>query len=145
MNETSNHTLLKHLDERAWRAALADVQGRTIAAIVAHMHNVRVMYLKMAKAGKVPQQLDRHSVTRQDAKRALDQSHRAIEKLLSESLAGNAKIRSFPPHVVAFFARLISHDAHHRGQICMMCRQLGYALPQAAQLELWDWSKFSRQ
>jgi uncharacterized damage-inducible protein DinB len=144
-NERANQILLKQLDERAWRAKPPDGQGRTIAAIVAHMHNVRVMYLKMAKARKIPQQLTRHSVARKEAQGALAQSHRALEELLAESLAGTGKIKSFPPNAVAFVGRLICHDAHHRGQICMLSRQAGYPLSQLAQLEMWDWSKLSKR
>lgn len=40
-----------------------DGKGRTIAAIVAHMHNVRVMWLKAVKAAEIPGQLDRSTVT----------------------------------------------------------------------------------
>jgi uncharacterized damage-inducible protein DinB len=34
---------------------------------------------------------------------------------------------------------LIAHDAHHRGQIAMLARQLGHALPQKAMFGMWEW------
>jgi uncharacterized damage-inducible protein DinB len=37
------------------------------------------------------------------------------------------------------FSYLISHDAHHRGQICMLARQLGHTLPKAAGFGMWEW------
>jgi hypothetical protein len=41
----------------------------------------------------------------------------------------------------AMFAYMISHDAHHRGQACMLAHQLGFRLPGAAGYGLWNWEK----
>ena len=41
----------------------------------------------------------------------------------------------------AMFAYMISHDAHHRGQVCMLARELGYPLPQKANYGIWNWEK----
>ena len=53
-NDRINAYLIENLDERAWRAEPPGGKGRTIAAIAAHMHNVRVMWLKAAKGAVVP-------------------------------------------------------------------------------------------
>jgi uncharacterized damage-inducible protein DinB len=47
--------------------------------------------------------------------------------------------------VVHFIAYLTSHDAHHRGQICMLARQVGHPLPKAANFGLWEWNKRSEE
>ena len=39
-NDRINHYLIGNLPPEAWNAKPADGKGRTIAAIVAHMHNV---------------------------------------------------------------------------------------------------------
>src|SRR5271170_4366157 len=71
-NEKINQYLLAGLPAAVWRAEPSSGGGRTIAAIVAHMHNVRVMWLKVAaNESKVPEQLDRHTVTVAQAKKAL--------------------------------------------------------------------------
>src|SRR5271169_4845415 len=63
-NDRINQYLLENLPVAAWRAEPPEGKGRTVAAIVAHMHNVRVMWLKAsAKGRKIPEQLDRSSVT----------------------------------------------------------------------------------
>jgi uncharacterized damage-inducible protein DinB len=41
--------------------------------------------------------------------------------------------------VAGFIGYLIAHDAHHRGQIAMLARQLGYPLPQKAMFGMWEW------
>lgn len=33
------------------------------------------------------------------------------------------------------------HDAHHRGQICMLSRQLGHRLPNQVGFGMWEWNK----
>jgi hypothetical protein len=48
VNERMNQIVLEHLDPAAWRAKLAGSKGRTIAAIVAHVHNIRRKWLRLA-------------------------------------------------------------------------------------------------
>ena len=43
VNEEMNQMLLAAIDERAWRADPPTGKGRPIAAIFAHIHNVRHM------------------------------------------------------------------------------------------------------
>jgi uncharacterized damage-inducible protein DinB len=45
-------------------------------------------------------------------------------------------------HVLGYF---IAHEGHHRGQIAMLARQLGYRLPAEVTVGLWQWSKRARQ
>jgi hypothetical protein len=54
VNERMNQFLLEHLDPSVWTAPLPLVKdgiGRTIAAIVAHVHNVRHMWLAVSAKG----------------------------------------------------------------------------------------------
>ena len=86
-NNRINQYLIDHLPPRAWRAKPPDGKGRTIAAIVAHMHNVRVMWLKAAKAEEIPEQLDRATVTPAQAMRGLESSRHALSVVISRALA----------------------------------------------------------
>jgi uncharacterized damage-inducible protein DinB len=131
--------LIDNLPIEAWSAKLPDGKGRTIAAIVAHMHNVRVMWLKAAKADDIPDQLDRATVTPAQAGRALERSREALHKLCHRALETDGRIRGFRPDVAGFVGYLVAHDAHHRGQIAMLARQLGHPLPQKAMFGMWEW------
>jgi len=133
--------LIDNLPPAAWRAKLPDRKGRTIAAIVAHMHNVRVMWLKAAKADDIPDQLDRATVSAAQAARGLESSRDALHKLCSRALETDGRIKGFRPDVAGFVGYLIAHDAHHRGQIAMVARQLGHALPQKAMFGMWEWGR----
>jgi uncharacterized damage-inducible protein DinB len=131
--------LIENLPAEAWRAKPPGGKGRTIAAIVAHMHNVRVMWLKTAKAEDIPEQLERETVTPARAVRALGTSCAALEKLCRQAVEKDGRIKGFRPDVAGFVGYLIAHDAHHRGQIAMLARQLGHPLPQKAMFGMWEW------
>jgi uncharacterized damage-inducible protein DinB len=144
-NEKVNQFMLAGIAAEVWRAE-SPAGGRTIAAIVAHMHNVRVMWLKVAaKDAKIPAQLDRHTVTVAQAKKALKQSAAALTALLKKSLATGGKISNFKPDVAGFFGYLIAHDAHHRGQVTMLARQLGHPIPQATMFGMWEWNSRGKE
>ena len=115
-NDRINQYLLENLPAEAWRTEPPGGKGRTIAAIVAHMHNVRVMWLKTAaKGSQIPEQLDRSTVTPAQAAKGLEQSRAALSAVLQSSLEGDGRVRGFRPDVAGFFGYLIAHDAHHRG------------------------------
>ena len=139
-NDRINQYMLENLPAEAWRAETPDGKGRTIAAIVAHMHNVRVMWLKAAaKENKIPEQLDRASVTQAHAMKALEQSRAALSAVLKSALESDGRVKGFRPDVAGFFGYLIAHDAHHRGQVCMLARQTGFPLTQKAMFGMWEW------
>jgi len=137
-NDRINQYLLENLPAEAWRAEPPGKKGRDVAGVVAHMHNVRVMWLKATK-GKVPEQLDKVTVTPAQAKRAFDASRAALRDVLQSALESDGRIKGFRPDVAAFFAYLIAHDAHHRGQIAMLARQAGHPIPQKAMFGMWEW------
>ena len=140
-NNRINLYLIQNLPEDAWRAKPPDGKGRTVAAMVAHMHNVRVMWLKAAKAGEIPAQLDRATVTPAEALVGLENSRAALSEVLSRAMAGDGRIKNFRPDVAGFLGYLIAHDAHHRGQIAMLARQVGHPLPQKAMFGMWEWGQ----
>ena len=139
-NDRINQYMIENLPREAWTAEPPGGKGRTIAAIAAHMHNVRVMWLKAAaKESKIPDQLDRSSVTPAQAAKALDQSRSALRAVLKSALEQDGRVKGFRPDVAGFFGYLIAHDAHHRGQICMLAQQVGFAVPQKAMFGMWEW------
>ncbi|MGD0215226.1 MAG: DinB family protein [Terriglobales bacterium] len=137
-NDRITQYLLENLPAEAWRAEPPPKKGRDIAGVVAHMHNVRVMWLKATK-GKIPEQLDRFTVTPALAKKALDTSRAALREVLQTSLEADGRIKGFRPDVAGFLGYLIAHDAHHRGQITMLARQAGQPIPQKAMFGMWEW------
>jgi uncharacterized damage-inducible protein DinB len=139
-NNRITQYLIENIAPAAWKAKFPDGKGRTISAIVAHMHNVRVMWLKVsAKGSEIPAQLDRSTVTPAQALRALEQSCQSLGELIGGALAADGRIKGFRSDVTGFLGYLIAHDAHHRGQIAMLARQLGHPLPQKITFDMWEW------
>ena len=139
-NNRINQYLIDNVPAPAWKAKPPNGKGRTIPAIVAHMHNVRVMWLKAAtKDSKIPAQLDRAKVTPAQALRAMEQSRQALSVVLSRAFESDGKIKGFRPDAAGFLGYLIAHDAHHRGQIAMLARQCGHPLPQKITFGMWEW------
>jgi uncharacterized damage-inducible protein DinB len=139
-NDRINQYMIENLPAEAWRAEPPEGKGRTVAAIVAHIHNVRVMWLKAAaKGSKIPEQLERSSVTAAQALKGLEQSRAALSAVLKSAMEADGRVKGFKPDVAGFFGYLIAHDAHHRGQICMLARQVGHPLPQKAMFGMWEW------
>ena len=90
----------------------------------------------------MPAKLDRDKYTKKQTSAALAKSAEAIGELLSAGLAHpDGRVKEFRPDVAGAFGYMIAHEAHHRGQICMLARHVGYALPQNVQFGMWEWGK----
>lgn len=146
INEEANQLLLKSLEKAAWKALPPSGKGRGIAAIAAHLHNVRLMWLAAAaKGAKLPPKLDGEKATPEEVSEALTSSAAAIQKLLEKGLADPAgRVPNFKPDVIAFAGYLIAHDAHHRGQIAMLARQAGHPVPAKISFGLWEWGTLAK-
>ena len=139
-NNRINEYLIRSLAPEVWRTAPPSGKGRTIASIVAHMHNVRGMWLKSAAPNvALPAKLEGDDFTPAEAIEALQASYQPVHDLVSESLRSDGRINGFKPDVASFIAYLLAHDAHHRGQISLLARQMGHALPQGVMFGMWEW------
>lgn len=129
--------------------------GRTIAAIFTHMHNVRCKWLRLSAPHlKVPAQLDRTRCTQQKARIALAESARRCAEMLSEALGeSGGRVTRFRrdgwarpwPVGLDLFAYMVTHDAHHRGQVCMLAHQLGFPLPLKVSSGMWAWERLRKE
>ena len=96
------------------------------------------MYMEAAKVKDLPAPLDKDS-TMAAARLGLEASGAAILGWLEPILKGGAKISGFKPDAWAFVSYLIAHEAHHRGQILLLARQLGAPVNQKTSYGLWEW------
>lgn len=136
-----NHLLLEAIPEDALHQAMAP-KFRTIADLFAHIHNVRLMWLKPTGPDLLEglSKLEKGKISKSDIDSALKASATAIAAVIAKSVAAGGKVSSFKPHGTAFVGYLISHESHHRGQIGWTMKALGKKLDEKTAYGLWDWS-----
>lgn len=136
-----NQYLVEQLDPAVWRAKSSS-RGRTIAALVAHLHNCGLVYLRRAPGGAAtPDELDRFRVTQAQAPRALGAKRSAVLRVVARALKGDGRVDGFRYDAAAFLAYYMIHDRHHRGQIVLQARLLGHPVSQKVMTGMWTWEK----
>jgi uncharacterized damage-inducible protein DinB len=152
--QTSNRItieLVEGLPSSLWSAEVPGAPRRTIRMVAAHLHNSRCSWIKtlgLEHGIAVPARVDRRTVSRRQLAAALKRSGRGMEALLTLGFAAGGVL---PPskryvwrnlaldvgHVLTYF---VAHEAHHRGQIVMVARQLEQRLPSTVVNGLWWWT-----
>ena len=122
--------------------ALALPKCRTVFDQLAHIHNVRLMWLKSA-APELLEDLEKLETkkggTRVQLHSGAQASGTAIERLFRKAIAADGRVKGFKPHATAFLGYLVSHESHHRGQIGWTLKQSGHPLDQKTSFGLWEW------
>jgi uncharacterized damage-inducible protein DinB len=148
--------LVENLPQELWAATVPGAPRRTVRMIAGHIHNARCTWIKTL--GKefgvaVPRAVNRHKVGPKELISALAHSSRGMISLLTLGCDRGGTIptsssytwRNLPldvGHVLTYF---VAHEGHHRGQIVMLARQMGYRLPAEITGGLWHWSKRGKE
>ena len=117
-------------------------KGRSVGEQFAHMHNVRLMWLKTAAPELLERLVKVEKEQTGDKKllhKSLATSGEAIRSLLSTSAQAEGKVKGFKPHATAFLGYLISHESHHRGQIVLSLKQAGHPVDKKTAYGIWEW------
>ncbi|HYJ89909.1 MAG TPA: DinB family protein [Pyrinomonadaceae bacterium] len=144
--------LIENLPPELWSMKVPGYTQRTIRRIAAHLHNSRCGWIKGIgeKHGvKVPKPVDINRVRQSALVKALEWSNKGIIDLIKLGAARGGDIpaaywQNFPTDLVHFLSYFVAHEAHHRGQLIMLARQLGHRLPREVENGLWQWKQRSK-
>jgi uncharacterized damage-inducible protein DinB len=152
ISEQLNQLLIEQLDPAMWTARPFG-RVRTIAAIFTHIHNVRCKWIRLTAPHLVaPAQLHRARCSREQARLGLEESALRCVAMLDDAIgAGAGKVETFHrdgwsaawPVGLEMLCYMTAHEAHHRGQVCMLAHQLGFPLPKETDARLWSWEKLA--
>ena len=152
-NQRVTTYLIENLPPELWSMKIPGSPRRTIRMLAAHIHNTRCMWIKMIGAHHgvaVPRTVDGRTVRPSELTRALARSSEGMVALIRLGIERGGSVPSaawqnFPTDLVHFLNYFVAHEAHHRGQLCMLARQLGHRLPADVTAGLWQWKKRSRE
>ena len=141
INNRINLYLLDAIPEEQLSDVLTS-KGREVGQQFAHLHNVRLMWLKVS----LPQELEVLAKIEKDQpidksllQNSLTRSGESITRLLEHAVANGGKVKNFKPHVAAFLGYIIAHDAHHRSQVILALKQSGHKIDQKIGYGIWEW------
>ena len=141
IHDRINRYLLAAVPAEAMGAVSAS-KGRSVGEQFAHVHNVRLMWLKEAApdllAGLEKVEKER-AADAELLRTSLEASGQAVGALLARTLESGGRIKGFKPHAAAFLGYLVSHESHHRGQIALTLKQAGHPLDKKVAYGIWEW------
>jgi uncharacterized damage-inducible protein DinB len=117
-------------------------RGRNVGEQFAHIHNVRLMWLKQAgpELTGALQKVEKEDATdKQLLRESIAASGLAVNALLAKGFGPGGKIKGFKPHAAAFLGYLISHESHHRGQIALSLKQSSHPISKKVSFGIWEW------
>jgi uncharacterized damage-inducible protein DinB len=153
-SDRMNQILIDHLDPAAWRLKPPG-QVRSIAGIFTHMHNVRCKWVRLSAPHlPLPPQLNPAHCTPEHVRAGLAESAARCSEMLAEALGGaGGRVGKFHrdgwaspwPAGLEMLCYMLSHESHHRGQVCLLAHQLGFPLPNEAASGIWNWEKLWKE
>jgi uncharacterized damage-inducible protein DinB len=116
-------------------------RARNIADQLAHLHNVRCMWLAVSApaAAKGLEKLEK-GTTKAALKSALETSARAMADCIAEA-EKSGKMKGYKRGPTAFFGYALAHEAHHRGQIILHLKYAKMPVDRMLGFGLWEWEK----
>jgi uncharacterized damage-inducible protein DinB len=144
--------LVERLPASVWSSKVPGVPRQTVGMIAAHLHNSRCRWVKSLGAAHgiaVPRLVNLRHVRQRELVQALSRSSEGIIQLIELGIANGGHVpratwQNFPTDMEHFLSYFAAHEGHHRGQLCLIARQLGQRLPIGVTAGIWQWTRLSR-
>jgi uncharacterized damage-inducible protein DinB len=134
--------LIDGLPAAAFKATLSERGGRDIGRQLAHVHEVRVAWLRKPDLPNAIMHFEKgESPPPARLKKALGESALGVERLIRRACANDGQVGSFKRSVVVLLGYLIAHEAHHRGSILLTAKKSGFPLSEDLRWGLWSWDR----
>ncbi len=136
-----NQAYVNNIPNEALAAKIGG-RGRTVGAILAHMHNNRLAWMQPGApdlyqtVGKVQRDQTSDKVLLLNA---LTASGTAVADWLARSIESGGKVKGFGGQAASFMAYLVAHESYHHGEIGIILAQAGFPLDKTAAYGLWQW------
>lgn len=145
--------LVRNLPASIWDEAVPGVPRQTVRRIAAHLHNIRCRWIKSlgARHGvRAPRLVDLKRVRQPELLRALERSSAGMVALIELAPSHGGRVpratwQNFPADLEHFLAYFAAHEAHHRGQLVLIARELGHRLPARVANGVWQWTALARE
>ncbi len=152
-NDRVTRFLVEGLPAPLWSERVPGNPRWTFGMLAAHIHNARCMWIKSigARHGvQAPERVAARRVRPRELVRALSRSSDGMLRLIDLGLSRGGAVppatwQNFPTDLAHFLSYFVSHEAHHRGQLCLAARHLGYRLPPEVRHGLWQWKQRARE
>jgi len=152
-NHRATVYLVEHLPSAVWSMPVPGSPRQTVGMIAAHIHNSRCSWIKSLGARHgvmVPRLVDLRRVRQKALVRALSRSSDGMIALIELGVARGGRVpratwQNFPTDLEHFLSYFVAHEAHHRGHLIMLARQLGHRLPRTVAAGVWQWTKLARE
>ena len=136
-----NQAYVSNIPDGALSAKIGG-RGRTVGAILTHMHNNRLAWMQPG-APDLYQTVSKVKRDQTDDKTLLLEmlaaSGTAVADWLARSIESGGKVKGFGGQAASFTAYLVAHESYHHGEIGIILAQAGFPLDKTAAYGLWQW------
>ena len=151
-NQRATRYLVERLPAEIWSSRVPGIPRLTVRTVAAHIHSSRCRWIRSLGAGhgvSAPRLVDLRRVRPRELVRALSKSSEGIVRLIELGVAHGGRVpratwRTFPTDLELFLIYFVAHEAHHRGQLCLLARVLGQRLPRSVTEGVWQWNRLVR-
>src|SRR5437762_10500682 len=152
-NHRATTFLTEHIPAEIWSSDVPGVPRLRVGMMAAHTHNSGCTWIKSlgARHGiKAPPLVDLRRVRPAELMRALSRSSEGMIRLIELGVSNGGRVpratwQNFPTDLEHFLSYFAAHEGHHRGQLCLVARQLGHRLPRTVAGGVWQWTRFARE
>ncbi|MFL5742399.1 MAG: DinB family protein [Flavisolibacter sp.] len=142
----TSHTItlffLEQIPEEGLQASLSTRGGRTVFEQLVHLHKVRMQWMEIVSKEIFKRYLlEKDPVNQKELQRALQSSGAAIDAFIDQSWEKEGKVSGFRKGLIPFISYLMTHEAHHRGNILLTLKQSKIKIPDSLKWNIWEWNK----